>query len=560
MIRWRWLALGALWLCFLARGLFYSSVIPLWEGWDEYAHFAYVQQLALGHALPRQTDVMSEEIDRSLQLVPVSQSVARENPTLATHDTWWQLPAAERQRREERLHRLDAALAGVAAASGRRQYEAQQPPLAYTLLAPVYWLTQSQPLLVRAWILRLFDVLIAALCIPLAYAIVLEVSRGVKWALLAAALVASFPEFLLSASRVSNEPVASVLGGLVLLLTLRLLAKPAPRWRDAAALGAALGLALLAKVYLLSLLPAVALVLVLPLPHGRRSEQQAFSSRVRRRAAAMGSVLAVAGAIAGWWYWRNWMATGVVSGIGIDAQAQALGTGGLLAATAKLSWWRVLDGMIVTHAWCANWSFLMVRSWMYRVYAAGAAVLLAAVTVEVARKRPGSEDVRRGALVAAIFFAAVVGALLYHSVILFRLTGDAIGIAWYLYGMVAAEATLAAIAFRRLALARAGGLAAPAAVVGLTLLDFFGAHCYMLPYYAGMLRRSASGALRAFDLRTADAATVDRIFANLAVNKPAFIGAGALRWLWAAYVLAAILTVVVVILVASRREEEPAGR
>lgn len=541
MRRWRWLALGAIWLSFVVRGVFYSSAIPLWEGWDEYAHFAYVQQLALHHTLPRLTEPMSEEIDRSLRLAPMAQAVVREEPALATHDAWWQLPAQERQRLEQRLRRLDPALSRVAAASLRRQYEAQQPPLAYVVLAPLYRMTEGQPLLVRVWVLRIFDVLIAALSIPLAYAIVFRVSKSVKWSLAAAALVASFPEFLLSAARVSNEPVASAMGGLVLLLTLGLLAKPAPRWWDGAGLGAAVGLAVLAKVYLLTLLPAVVLVLVL-------------ARRTRQGAAQAALVLAAAGAVAGWWMWRNWLTTGTVTGLGVVAWAQARGEGGLLAAGARLSWWRVLDGMIATHAWCANWSFLEARSWMYRVYAAGAAAILAAAAVEVVRKKPGSGEVRRGALVAAVLLAAVTGALLYHSLLLFRLTGDAIGIAWYLYGMVAAEATLAAIGLRRLAMLPGGWLAGPVAVGCLTLLDLFGANALMLPYYAGLTRRNAGGAVRAFDLRTAGWETIERASANLAVNKPAFLTPEVIRWLWAASVAAALALVAVAIVVARRKE------
>ena len=34
------------WLCFLARGVFYCVSLPLWEGFDEYAHFARVQHVA----------------------------------------------------------------------------------------------------------------------------------------------------------------------------------------------------------------------------------------------------------------------------------------------------------------------------------------------------------------------------------------------------------------------------------------------------------------------------------------------------------------------------------
>ena len=40
---WRWL--GCLWLIFLLRGLFYVSFVPLWEGFDEWSHYAVVQTM-----------------------------------------------------------------------------------------------------------------------------------------------------------------------------------------------------------------------------------------------------------------------------------------------------------------------------------------------------------------------------------------------------------------------------------------------------------------------------------------------------------------------------------
>ena len=37
-----------LWACFLVRLLFYSAMLPLWEGYDEWAHFAVVRQMVFG--------------------------------------------------------------------------------------------------------------------------------------------------------------------------------------------------------------------------------------------------------------------------------------------------------------------------------------------------------------------------------------------------------------------------------------------------------------------------------------------------------------------------------
>jgi len=38
--------LVAIWLAFLSRGLFYSVQQPMWEGYDEWAHFAFIQHIA----------------------------------------------------------------------------------------------------------------------------------------------------------------------------------------------------------------------------------------------------------------------------------------------------------------------------------------------------------------------------------------------------------------------------------------------------------------------------------------------------------------------------------
>ena len=49
--------LAAIWLVFVLRGVFYCNLIPLWEGFDEWGHYAFVEHLRLhAGALPRTTD------------------------------------------------------------------------------------------------------------------------------------------------------------------------------------------------------------------------------------------------------------------------------------------------------------------------------------------------------------------------------------------------------------------------------------------------------------------------------------------------------------------------
>ncbi|MDP8979309.1 MAG: hypothetical protein M3O35_01815 [Acidobacteriota bacterium] len=101
----RW-TLAILWLCFILRALFYCSTIPLWEGYDEFSHFAFIQHFATTGTLPdpRHTNT-SREIEESMRLAPMPwmQRDVRQN---VTHDAWWQLPDAARADREQRLRSL----------------------------------------------------------------------------------------------------------------------------------------------------------------------------------------------------------------------------------------------------------------------------------------------------------------------------------------------------------------------------------------------------------------------------------------------------------------------
>ncbi len=69
--RCRWI-LASIWLIFLIRGAFYASLIPLWEGFDEWAHYGFVEHVRLHPGvLPRTTDRVTEEIRQSVQAQPI---------------------------------------------------------------------------------------------------------------------------------------------------------------------------------------------------------------------------------------------------------------------------------------------------------------------------------------------------------------------------------------------------------------------------------------------------------------------------------------------------------
>jgi len=106
-----------LWLCFLARGAFYACSLPLWEGFDEYAHYARLEYLATEGREPGRDTPVPADVAFSLAHLPA-------HDVGLYYDAYWKLPEAARAR-------------GIPAVKAVI-YEAQQPPLFYWLFVPLY--------------------------------------------------------------------------------------------------------------------------------------------------------------------------------------------------------------------------------------------------------------------------------------------------------------------------------------------------------------------------------------------------------------------------------------
>lgn len=145
-------------------------MLPLWEGWDEYAHFAWIGHWIDERALPRASDPISREIDESMRLAPLGRELRWIGPPYLIHEDWWALPPAERDRRVRELAALSPALAHqpAVAVNGRPFvfYEAQQPPLFYWIAAAVLRPAASWPLTARVLLIRLLSVLLTSLLVP----------------------------------------------------------------------------------------------------------------------------------------------------------------------------------------------------------------------------------------------------------------------------------------------------------------------------------------------------------------------------------------------------------
>jgi hypothetical protein len=287
---------------------------------------------------------------------------------------------------------------------------------------------------------------------------------------------------------------------------------PRERWRLPAALGVVLGLGLLTKAYFLTAIPPVILLGVY-VCWNRRGGGRPYLLAL--------APVAIAAAISGWWYWRNLVTTGTLSGLSEAAMLRDMGTWSLLRRASSISWGTAIDAILFSHLYFGGWSSLTVRSWMYHLLYA--VIVVAAFGLLRLISRPAIWW-----LIAV--YAAFWAAQIYNVLLLFVSKGLEGSMGWYLYAVVAAEATLCAGG-----LARIRGWTPAIGAVLFGLLDVYTVHWVAVPYYTGMIVHKPNGAIAALHLAGERAVGLSGAIERLVVYKGSWISQPLIVILWIAY-------------------------
>jgi hypothetical protein len=540
------------WLCFVLRGFFYCGFVPMWEGFDEWAHYGYIDYLERHSRLSLSSEPVSREIEESLKVLPVPWIFRLQHPSLTTHDDYWKLPEPERRIREEKLRNLKPGDAQATPDSQFKLYEAQQPPLYYLLLYLPHKATADWPLASRVYVLRFLSVLLASLVIPLGFAAARMALGAWLPSLKLAAFLAVMPELLINVARVGNESLSiPVFTGLVYCCLRLLRSKAAAGY--ALSSGLLLGLGLLTKAYFLAAVPVLLLVFA-----------WSWITRPRERrviAAHAACALLLAGILSGWWYWRNQRVTGSWSGHMFDAQMKDAGRISLLQNITRVRWYQAVETTFFSHVWFGNWSFLQVRSWIYRLARWAAVLIIAGIFLLVWRLRRGktgppirAEDL----FLLLLFYLFFALSLAYYVLIAFGATGFSASQGWYLYCVIVPELVLAAVGYQAVLGKKYGAVAFEMSGTLFAALDLYTVHLILVPYYTGLLAHNAKGALPGFYPAIYADGGVSAVFDRMAVNKAAFLTPGVLAVLWLCY-LASTAVLVWIMLLLPAAEKEAAG-
>lgn len=439
----------------------YAALLPLWDGFDEPFHYGYVHQLSHSSGLPVSgRTMMPAELCESLRLVPAGVVAQRNLKFALTHEEYLRLPPAERQARRAALRSLPAA---PEPGGCFVNYEAQQAPLAYAVLALPDVLLRGAPLPDRILILRGLCGSIALLLLMAGFAMLsaeLRLSGAVRDAALFATLCVQM--FYATTTHITNDFLAAPLFTLILATSLRFFRTAAAR--DGVACAATVGAALATKAYFLAAVPVFAVML-------------AVLWRARRAAwPKVVALLGVAALPSAWWYLRNVALYGTVSGIN-----QANGGATLpqaLRSLLEIRWPASLAYMLRGMLWTGNNSFTAFSQTTLNIL-----LILGGTGVALFLWR------RRGNYLIAGYFGMFVAALIYSAgVFYFEMPGQSRGSSpWYILPLVPA---LYLMATRGLSAWAAPFLLLNAYVINATYL------VKLIPQYGGYAgARSTPGAL-----------------------------------------------------------------
>ncbi len=267
---------------YLLLASLYSVTTPAFEAYDELWHYPYIEHLADGKGLPTQPDVDNYGWRQEGAQPPLYYA-------LGTALTFW----IDTGPPEKIYKRNPHANAGLPSATHSKNMVLHSPEENFPY----------QGVFLALHIARLFSVLLGAVTVASAYFIAWEVLSNRALATVTAALTAFNPTFLFVAGSVNNDNLINAVGAMTLLVSVRMLKGAPPR---PLVLGLLLGGAALTKLSGLALSPLVGLVFAY---RAWKNGNWGFWSR------AFLTSFAVAGIVAGWWYWRNLQLYGDPSGL-----------------------------------------------------------------------------------------------------------------------------------------------------------------------------------------------------------------------------------------------------
>ena len=377
----------------LLLGVAHVAILPPWEGFDETAHYSYLQQLADRGELPRLgTARMSTDVERYTRVAPLPYSSIppfEKNGGL-TYKTFFARSTEVLAGTRAFIHGPPGEARRYAAGRGMN-WQAQHPPLYYLLLSPVYLATRHLSWAMHLFSLRLASYLLAWAALILGvYACATTVPSGFggstaapSWAMLGIAVWPTLlPSWFPEMARLGNDSLAALILAGLWLVVIRAVGTELSVTKSLT-LGALLGAGCLTKAFFVPVTVGVLAFWIV------RVWMLTGTSALAPMALRLGILLLVTGSIAGWWYFENWQDYGVA--LGSETMIKLRNAGGLISGLGEkftmTAWARGHAAFLTTFAWSCTWS-LARPAYPYLAPMTGIVLLTAGAYLAALRRFP----------------------------------------------------------------------------------------------------------------------------------------------------------------------------
>src|SRR5262245_31679291 len=254
----RWTS-ATLLLASLLIGLAHVAGLPPFEGFDETAHYSYIEQIAKAGTLPRVGDKLRQDVqdfEEFLEAVAGPSTVSLQYRNLFTADT--KIIKRLRQAVKEPRDPPPTGKPG-----SKQNWQVQHPPFYYVLLTPAYLLSERWSLVGQLALLRGLSYLTAwlSLCLAVFVADKMFPAPGLGRAMIAAPALWPFvfPGWFPEMARIGNDGLVALLVACAVAVVTCAPIRRSSTWF---LLGVICGLGALTKVTFLPFLAAIALMLL----------------------------------------------------------------------------------------------------------------------------------------------------------------------------------------------------------------------------------------------------------------------------------------------------------
>ncbi len=405
-------------------GLGYLAILPVFEGFDETAHYSSVRQIADTKTIPIYG---ASYLDQEVTDYKGPSPYGSLSPPFDQGMTYAKFFAQTNSTDNYILNYRQSSALSTYRPSQSQNWQAQHPPLYYILMAPIEKIISPFPFITRIFILRLVSFIFALGGVFLG----LLACRNQNITLKDDPSILGFiiypiilPMFFAEFTRIGNDSLCLFLVGIIALLLSKLF-KDINNKKLPLAIGIALGLGLLTKAFFIPITVALCFFFLLHIFFGKDQSTVKLKHRNNLILVILPTVIIGAG-----WYFYKLMVFGTF--IGSADSIQLASQGGLLVNLSQnFSLYGLVRGVlatIVSYSYAGTWSLtrlpalfhiplLMLASWCFGVFALQL------------KKRPFTDSTWLAVLLLCTFGAG----FLHHIIISLAINGNGNTPGWYFH-------------------------------------------------------------------------------------------------------------------------------